>query len=80
MSFNPRPGHVTGATGCDWQPMHVVLFQSAPRPRDRGDASPVGLMQSEVSFNPRPGHVTGATRHESNSSRSECVSIRAPAT
>ena len=37
-SFNPRPGHATGATAERLPvPRPLVMFQSAPRSRDRGD-------------------------------------------
>ncbi len=84
--FNPRPGHATGATLAMGRkptvPMVSIrapvtrpgrpkalrsicgkkLFQSAPRSRDRGDATSRSGKTLCASFNPRPGHATGATR------------------
>ena len=38
-----------------------MMFQSAPRSRDRGDAKYRVLYGYYCCFNPRPGHATGAT-------------------
>jgi len=39
----------------------IQQFQSAPRSRDRGDASAAITRRFTLSFNPRPGLATGAT-------------------
>ena len=87
-SFNPRPGLSTGAIRSarrlETDRCPLRLFQSAPRPFDRGDTSRSAARFSAFSscFNPRPGLSTGAmNRHRQVSlGRSIMkVSIRAPA-
>ncbi len=56
------------------------LFQSAPRPRDRGDHDFHAAFAVSNCFNPRPGHVTGATHKAETPAERILVSIRAPAT
>ena len=38
-----------------------MMFQSAPRSRDRGDLKSKPWRMPLICFNPRPGHATGAT-------------------
>ena len=61
MSFNPRPGLATGATTASNLVGNVTLFQSAPRPCDRGDVFLLHRGEHIGRFNPRPGLATGAT-------------------
>ena len=57
-SFNPRPARVGGATrASDSHCAHVRRFQSAPRPRGRGDTELVasaGMPASQFQSAPRP--------------------------
>ena len=76
--FNPRPGHVTGATPVCGQ---LGLSRFNPRP---GHVTGATLVEwngtGRARFNPRPGHVTGATMLPLVSCAIQAVSIRAPAT
>ena len=76
--FNPRPGHVTGATIIP-QAGRAGNESFNPRP---GHVTGATLPDDEIAalllrFNPRPGHVTGATV---GGTALVYVSIRAPAT
>ena len=52
--FNPRPGHVTGATTGFFLWKHTFMFQSAPRSRDRGDVLFAGLGRIRQPFQSAP--------------------------
>ena len=79
--FNPRPGHVTGAT------FSILAWSSPspcfnPRPGHVTGATLENLRQYSIPacFNPRPGHVTGATYSPGYGLYFNQVSIRAPVT
>ena len=55
------------------------MFQSAPRPHDRGDTFPICGVHLQPGFNPRPGLTTGATDALAFANKVLVVSIRAPA-
>ena len=59
--FNPRPAHVGGATPPPSSSPISKPFQSAPRPRGRGDGGISAPLPPPRRFNPRPAHVGGAT-------------------
>ena len=79
-SFNPRPGHSTGATDVNFfNPLAFAVSIRAPvtRPGRPGGHS---ILKMDGCFNPRPGHSTGATPRLRLHGNCFEVSIRAPVT
>ena len=60
--FNPHPAHVGGVTKVGVGHVAAFSFQSAPRPRGRGDFSRLPKCQQVIRFNPHPAHVGGVTQ------------------
>ena len=82
-SFNPRPGHSTGATQTFAAALSVVHRVSIRAPVTRPGRHQIATGDADQlhSFNPRPGHSTGATCRPTPQHRSAIVvSIRAPVT
>ena len=79
--FNPRPGHVTGATRTAWRKWRRPSSFN-PRPGHvTGATSWLRWIEGHhLGFNPRPGHVTGATFVLPVLGQILQVSIRAPVT
>jgi hypothetical protein len=80
--FNPRPGHVTGATeqGNGYQLAQTKQIRSFnPRPGHvTGATSCSNNLLKTVAiycFNPRPGHVTGATTRINASAADQCCRL-----
>ena len=69
-----RAGRLASNTGTAL----TVMFQSAPRPRGRGDVGQEASEEGEISFNPRPARAGGAPHRAVRLNRGGGVSIRAP--
>ena len=68
--FNPRPARAGGATStCSRRSLPPSPFQSAPRPRGRGDKAVTAEGVFTTSFNPRPARAGGATRRRTSRRR-----------
>ena len=77
--FNPRPGLATGATSDYYTTTNYSVFQSAPRPCDRGDIA-VGTIGALVfMFQSAPRPCDRGDSSPADSTRTDTVSIRAPA-
>ena len=79
MSFNPRPGRVTGATSMTTASEAVVLFQSAPRSCDRSDKWVEVKLQGQCLFQSAPRSCDRSDKPDHGSRyQAQSVSIRAP--
>ena len=80
-SFNPRPGHATGATGCHGVArFRHVCFNPRPGHATGATCQSATRVTPQAGFNPRPGHATGATLAMGRKPTVPMVSIRAPVT
>ena len=76
--FNPRPALASGTTPMIRFTSRTMMFQSAPRSRERDDLhSPIAPLRP-CRFNPRPALASGTTFVSTARISDECVSIRAP--